>query len=74
MTTEQTKRDTHLLTYQQVADRLGIRVPTLYVMVHRLRIPHIRLSGRMVRFDPAEVDQWLDERRVQSRTSRNPRT
>jgi len=48
------------MTYQEMADKLGMPLPSLYTMVHRRRIPHLRLSGRMVRFNPTEVEQWLD--------------
>ena len=52
------------LTYTQAAKLLGIPKGTLYAWVHERRIPHIRLSGRMVRFDEAELLAWMDRRRV----------
>jgi excisionase family DNA binding protein len=45
--------------YAEASRWLGIPVGTLYSMVHHHRIPHIRLSGRMVRFRRSELDKWL---------------
>ena len=53
-----------LLSYQQASAVLGIPVGTLYALVHQKRIPHIRLSGRMVRFHPDALHAWLEERIV----------
>ena len=54
-----------LLNYQQLTDRLGIKKNTLYAMVCRKRIPHIRISGRMVRFDSDVIDKWINARTVE---------
>jgi hypothetical protein len=43
---------------------MGINVGTLRAMVCRKRIPHIRISPRVVVFDIDELDRWLAERRV----------
>jgi len=56
-----------LLTYKKAAARLGMPVGTLYALVSEGRIPHIRISKRMVRFDPVELDAWVDARRVAPR-------
>lgn len=53
-----------LLTYRQAADLLGVRLPTLYAMVSKRTVPFVRLSGRMVRFHPRDLDRWIAERRV----------
>ncbi|MFH1529194.1 MAG: helix-turn-helix domain-containing protein [Pseudomonadota bacterium] len=53
----------HLMTYRQLCERLQIPIGTAYAWVHQGRIPHIRLTGRSVRFDPVEIDTWLLERR-----------
>lgn len=53
-----------LLDYEQAAAFLGVRRGTLYSWVSTKRIPHLRLSGRLVRFDRAELQRWLDQRRV----------
>ena len=53
-----------MLTYAQAADLLAIPIGTLYAWVHQRRIPHHRLSGRMVRFDRGELQGWLEGHRV----------
>ena len=52
------------LSYQQAASLLGVPVGTLYAWVHQKRVPHIRISGRLVRFDRTELVSWLEGRRV----------
>ncbi len=53
-----------LLDYNAAAQLLGIPRGTLYAWVSGGRIPHIRFSGRMVRFDPDEIEAWIDAQRV----------
>ena len=53
----------NLLTYQEISKLLNIKIATLYSLVSRRRIPHIRLSGKMVRFDQEQIERWLDARR-----------
>ena len=53
-----------LINYQKAATFLDVPIGTLYAMVHEKRIPHIRLSKRMVRFDVEELEVWLRERRA----------
>ncbi len=54
----------NLLTYTQAAEFLGVNINTLYFWVRNGRVPHIRLSRRMVRFDPEELRRWIDEHRA----------
>lgn len=42
----------------------GICRGTLYALVHDRRIPHVRLSRRLVRFRRADLDRWMSERSV----------
>jgi excisionase family DNA binding protein len=53
-----------LLTYRDLARRLGVPVGTVHYWVCRNAIPHVRLGPRSVRFRPAEIERWLDERAV----------
>lgn len=48
-----------LLTYKQLSERLNIKTTTLYSLVARGEIPHIRIAKRIVRFDPETIDQWI---------------
>lgn len=53
-----------LLTYAQAAALLGLKLPTLYTLVSRRSVPRVRLSGRIVRFDPAVLEAWRNSRAV----------
>lgn len=48
-----------LLTYAEVRKLTGFKLGTLYSMVKRREIPHVRLGRRLVRFRRAEIDRWL---------------
>lgn len=56
-----------LITYQELAEHLGLPIGTLYAWVSEKRIPHIRLGGRLVRFRWTEIDRWLRDRAVEGR-------
>ena len=50
-----------LLTIGQVASVLGVSLKTMRRLVAR-GFPHIRF-GRVLRFDPVDVQRWLEARR-----------
>jgi excisionase family DNA binding protein len=65
---EQTRRamtdlSTQLLTIDQLAERLGITVRHVRRLVAERRLPYYKV-GRLVRFDSAEIEQWLQTRRI----------
>jgi excisionase family DNA binding protein len=43
-----------------MADRLGVTVPHVRRLVEEDRIPYLKWAGRPLRFDPVEVEAWLD--------------
>lgn len=53
-----------LLTYPDAARILGLPVGTLYSLVSRRDVPHVRLGPRTVRFERAARQTWIDARRV----------
>ena len=53
-----------MLDYKHAAALTGIKVNTLYSMVARREIPHLRLGPRLVRFSRTELERWLQERSV----------
>jgi len=53
-----------LMTYSQVGEATGLPAGTLYAMVARKMIPHLRLGKRLVRFRRVELERWLAERSV----------
>lgn len=53
-----------LLNITQVADHLGVNVRHVRRLVYERRIPFIKW-GHLIRFDPADVRQWMKENTVQ---------
>jgi excisionase family DNA binding protein len=53
-----------LVSYREVAARLGVPIGTVYAMVAQRRIPHVRLGKRLVRFRPEDVEEYVKSRRV----------
>ncbi len=58
------KEQTQILDYDQTESFTGIVKGTLYTLVHRRAIPHIRLGGRLVRFKRDELEKWLGRHEV----------
>ena len=48
---------------KQLAEELGVKRGTLYLWVHMRQIPHFKI-GRLVKFDPKEIDGWLKDKAV----------
>jgi len=65
-----------LLTAEQVSKMLNVRVSTVYEWARMDYIPHIHLgTGRkkpLVRFSPTAVQEWLESKSKQGRTTRVP--
>jgi excisionase family DNA binding protein len=55
-----------LLDIDQLAQRLGITVRHVRRLVADKRVPYYKV-GRLVRFDQAEITDWLATRRVPNR-------
>ena len=55
-----------MLTYTEVVKRTGLKIGTLYALVSQKRIPHVRLSSRLVRFPADDIDAWLEAHRVEA--------
>lgn len=52
--------DTRLLNISEVADRLGVEVRHVRRLVHERRIPYLKW-GHLLRFDPTEIEAWIDQ-------------
>lgn len=50
---------------RQVAEYLGISIYTVDAWVSQKRIPFIKIGGRKVMFDKKEIEEWIDEQRVE---------
>jgi excisionase family DNA binding protein len=54
-----------LLTKEEVAELLGVKVTWLNSEIQAGRIPHLRLGSRkFIRFTREQVDEFLDSRTV----------
>ena len=52
-----------LLTMTEAIGKLRIAKPTLYGYVSRGKVPYLKIGARVL-FDEAELDAWLEQRRV----------
>jgi excisionase family DNA binding protein len=52
-----------LVDISGAADRLGVSVRYVRRLVAERRIPYVKL-GHYLRFDPAELDEWIDRSRI----------
>lgn len=57
--------DKELVDMKEIGRRLGLTVFSLQKRVQKNEIPHYRI-GRLVRFDPKEIDAWLAEKKVRA--------
>jgi excisionase family DNA binding protein len=60
-----------LLDIEAVAERLGVTERHVRRLVAERRIPFLKV-GRFVRFDPADVADWLRAARVSPRSMSQP--
>lgn len=51
------------LTSKEAAVWLGCSVASIKRWVETAELPHWRTLGGQLRFDPAELDAWVEERR-----------
>lgn len=51
-----------LVDIRGVADRLGVTERHIRRLVAERRIPYFKW-GHLLRFDPAEIDEWLEDAR-----------
>jgi excisionase family DNA binding protein len=58
-----------LLTPNQVAEVLGVKLSTIYQWTHEGYIPHVKI-GRLVRFDLRVIERWLEKLTKTGRTTK----
>ena len=64
METQQPERTSRaLLDVDQVAERMCVTPRFIRRLVEERRIPFCKL-GKFVRFDPVDIDAWIETRRV----------
>jgi excisionase family DNA binding protein len=57
-----------LIDVPTLAKRKSIAPKTLYKWISLNKVPYYKLSPKCVRFDEAEIDEWLEARRVKARS------
>ena len=62
MPTTDSRPLTRLLNISEVADILGVDVRHIRRLVHERRIPYVKW-GHLLRFDPTEIEAWIDQNR-----------
>jgi excisionase family DNA binding protein len=55
-----------LLTIDQIAEQLNVSVRHVRRLVAEKRVPYLKV-GKFVRFDPAEIGEWLNLARCPGR-------
>jgi len=56
----------------RLSQYLGVKKSTLYTMIERREIPHYRI-GKLARFKPAEIEEWLLSKKCQGESGREIR-
>jgi excisionase family DNA binding protein len=51
-----------LMDIEELCGLLGVKKATIYAWIYQKKIPHIKLSRRLVRFKEAEILDWLAAR------------
>lgn len=59
-----------LMGYEEAASALGVSEHWLRKQVREGRIPHTRLSDRVVRFTTADLDELMESRRVEAKVEK----
>ena len=53
-----------LLTVKDVAKLLQCSIYQVYRLTGQKRIPYLKVAGGAIRFNPDEIEVWLDAQRV----------
>lgn len=53
-----------LLSIDEVSEILGVTKATIYSWTSRNRIPHVKLSKRLLKFREKEIMDWIAEKSV----------
>jgi len=57
-----------LVNVSEISSILSVKPSTVYQWVHEGRIPHFKI-GKLVRFDPAEIDRWVGKQKARTLAS-----
>ena len=53
-----------VLTSEEAARYMGISRSHLYKLTHRQEIPHFKPTGKVIYFNRAELEEWVQNSRV----------
>jgi excisionase family DNA binding protein len=65
--------DNQLLTVAQVAKRLSVSKRTVYRLAAAGQLLPVRISAKLIRFEPARVERWIKDSHKRSRPRRRSR-
>lgn len=60
-----------LLTVDEASYYLGLTKTTLYTWTCQKKIPHVKI-GRALRFDKAELDAWVESKKIPVPVTQRP--
>ncbi len=55
-----------LLDITAIADLLSVKKRSVYGLVRRYEIPHLKLSRRMLRFRMSDITEWIAQLDIES--------
>jgi len=58
------EKDSDIIDYPVAGALIGVKPATLCAWVSRHQVPHIRISGRLVRFSRRALIEWLKSKEV----------
>lgn len=58
-------KTTKLLTSEEVAEWLNLKMSKLRSMVFKNEIPYLKV-GRLLRYDPVQIEQWLESLTIEN--------
>jgi excisionase family DNA binding protein len=67
------KNENELISSVKAAKLLGITRSTLYQWTSKKLIPFVRISRNLIKFDPTELQSWIEARRIQAIGSHTPK-
>ena len=70
MSNETTSNPAQLLTEKEAANLLSVEPRTLRLWRTTRGLPHLKITGKVIRYRRADLDGWLDRCRVQMRGAR----
>ena len=56
--------ENRLISIKELAEYIGVKIGTVYSWVCQRKIAYVKI-GRLVKFDKAELDKWIERHRVE---------